>query len=283
MSTISVLLAAFAAVGFEADGVPPCLVGLGGDPQVGLAGADGLDLLPEVVGQREDERLEAGVVQVGGPAPEVVDEQLADSLIADWVVADEFLDRPLSPCQRGPHRQGRARREHAHGVQHVPGGAAGEAVGPGLAHVRHGRLDAAGLVRVVQQRAGGDVRERDALNGQQAAQLVGRVAPRPPRRAERAGVLDELVQQRIVLGLDEELRVPLEALSRRARLDGRIARRQNSERRPGETDAPVVRREPRELAVTSPSPSGLASHRCCQVPPGKPSRYSKTSRTAWAR
>ena len=71
-----VLLAAFPAIVFDADGVPPCLVGSGGDPQVGLPGADGLDVLPEVVGQREDERLEAGVVQVGGAALEVVDEQL---------------------------------------------------------------------------------------------------------------------------------------------------------------------------------------------------------------
>src|SRR5260370_8281095 len=64
--------------------------------------------------------IEGAVVQLGPAARQVVEDQLADSLVADLVAVDEFLQRPPPREHRGPHRRWCGWREQAPLVQDRP-------------------------------------------------------------------------------------------------------------------------------------------------------------------
>ncbi len=141
----------------------------------------------------------------------VVDAQLADLAVADRVAVDHLLDGELATMQGGPHSGWCVRREVAHLVQDVPGRGAGEAVSGLVAGVGD-RADAPALVAVVQQRGRDEVRQGDALDGEQAARLGDRVTPMTPDHIGGVCRLGELFQQRVALGLDEELGIARQAV-----------------------------------------------------------------------
>src|SRR6266700_4482394 len=91
---------------------------------------------------------DGGVVSVGGPAGEVVDEQLPHRPVADRIAVHQLLNGELATGQRRTHRGRCFGWEVAHLVQDVPGRRAGEPVGVLLPRAED-RSGAAGLVPVV--------------------------------------------------------------------------------------------------------------------------------------
>ena len=154
--------------------------------------------------------IERAVVQLA-PAPcQVVENQLADSLVADLVAVDEFLQGPPPGEYRGPHRRWCGGRELAHLVQDRPGQLAGELAAVLLSPRFHVQPLIAGLPHVVQERLGRQVSQGDALRGQRDRDVEQRrgVVHRVHRMVLYS--LPEILQQRVALGGEEPLPVAVE-------------------------------------------------------------------------
>ncbi|MFR9749419.1 hypothetical protein ACL02S_00130 [Nocardia sp. 004] len=107
-----------------------------------------------------------GVVHLGLPAAQIVQQQLPHALVADVVAVDQFLDR-TAPAEHGrPQRRRGTGWEMAHVVQHLPGQLPGELTAARLPAALEGQAVVAGFPHVVQERFGGQLDQCDALRRQ---------------------------------------------------------------------------------------------------------------------